>query len=315
MLPKRNLNAWFMGVASVVVFLVVIILNFNKGAGGKFKVVFCDVGQGDAIYFKTPSGMEILVDGGPDERVLECLSHHMPFWDRTLDLVVISHPQADHISGLIPLLKRFRVDNILIGSQTNNKSPEFKELVRLILDEKITVKNPFLGQKIDFGDGVKAQVLWPEKKWLADRLSDQNGKVLGVSNINLLNKKTELGVFSFTGDLNLTSIIMIFQYGSFDILLTGDADSSIQPLILQKKLFTPVEILKVPHHGSKKALTDKFLKTVKPKLAVISVGKNSFGHPAKDLIRRLTDMKISLLRTDKDGEIAILTDGKNWEVK
>lgn len=297
----------------LILLIIALLFTSTRETTGLFKVVFCSVGQGDAIFIKTPSGADILVDGGPDERVLSCLSENMPFWDRDLDLVIVSHAQADHIGGLISVLKQYKIGKLIIGPETA-ETPEYRELAKIVVEKNIAVTNPYSGQEINFNDGLLAKILWPEKNWLSYNLRTKEGKILGISTL-----EKDTGLFGkeiyYSDDLNKVCTLVLFTYGKFSVLLTGDADESIQPLILQKNNLGKVTVLKVPHHGSKKALLEQFLQAVKPDLAVISVGKNSFGHPAQEIIKRLADLQISLLRTDLDGEIKIVSDGEMWEVK
>lgn len=284
-------------ILGLILLLITSFSAYQNSAKGLLKIVFCDVGQGDAAFIRTPSGQDVLIDAGPDERVLNCLNHNLPFWDRDIEMVIISHPQADHIGGLPAVLKHYKIGTLMMENQAD-KSAEYKEVRELITERKITVQNPFSGQRIDFGDGTEAKIIWPERKWLAGRINGR-GEILGAS--------------TFRGDLNATSTVLLFNYGVFKILFTGDADMEIQPEILRNISLENADILKIPHHGSKKAVTEKFLETVRPKLAVISVGKNNrFGHPAKELMKKLTELKIPILRTDQKGEIKFISDGRNW---
>lgn len=295
----------------ISLFIVAFFAESRKVGNGKLQAVFCNVGQGDAIYLKTPKGSDILIDGGPDEKVLQCLAGRMPFWDKTLELVVVSHPQADHITGLIPVFNRYRIKNIILGSGNKMLTSEFVELKKIIKEQNITTKYPLSGQKIEFEDGVTIDILWPEKKWLADRLFDQNGRILGASVGSLSNSHQK---YVFNGDLNSSSLILLVKYHNFKVLLTGDADNKVQELMLKNANFFQVDVLKVPHHGSKNALLDDFLIKIDPKIAIISVGKNSFGHPSKEIETKFYQKKIRLMRTDKEGEIGIESTGSGFAI-
>lgn len=250
---------------------------------GKLHMVFCDVGQGDAIYIRTPKGADILVDGGPNGAVLNCLSRHMPFWDREIELAFLTHPQADHLSGMLSVLLRYKVDNFGIGIEVND-SLGYKQLLELLKKNNVKIFNPYQGQKISFDDQITFDVLWPYSDWVEKHLNTST-------------------------DLNIFSTVLLVSYKNFDALLTGDADSTIQAEILKDNNLGQVDILKVPHHGSKTALLDDFLNAIKPKMAVISVGKNSYGHPNAELIERLKAIGASIKRTD-DGEVVIESNGE-----
>lgn len=270
---------------------------------GKLHLIFCDVGQGDAILIRKNT-LEILIDGGPDSKVLTCLSENMPFWDREIEIVVLTHPEADHLNGLVPAIERYQVSNF-IASPAGNASAAFSRLKSLIEEKQIPIKNLYSGGKISFGD-LELFSLWPEKSWLLAHLSEEElskniygGAVLGAQT---------------STNLNDFSLVFHLKYGLFDALLTGDADQRVQDEILETAHIEPVEIFKVPHHGSKTGMIDGFLEKASPEVAVVSVGKNPWGHPTKEVIEKLSNLGIRVLRTDQEKEIEIVTDGESWEV-
>ncbi len=271
--------------SGIIIGLLLLLATFASLPDGKLHLVFCDVGQGDAIYIKTPSGEDILLDGGPNEKVLSCLGKHMPFYDRKIELVFLSHPQADHLDGLISVLERYSVD-YFISNGLEGQGGEYQRLISLIKSHKIPLKKESAGEKILL-DNLTLDVLWP------------SAQVLGAS--------------TSQADLNESSLILELTYNRFNVLLTGDAGQEIQQEIRnQKPGISDIEVIKVPHHGSKTSLSPQFLEQSKPQLAVISVGKNSYGHPTKETLGILQDMGIKILRTDKDGEIEIVSDGEKW---
>lgn len=263
----------------------------------KLHVVFCDVGQGDAIFVRTPKGLNILIDGGPDNSVLSCLSNHMPFWDRTIEVVALTHPHADHLVGLIGVLKRYKVD-LFIAEKLENKTESFRELARVVQNKKINSRYVFAGDKLRIKDGVVLQVLSPSKEFLA--------------------RTSPTGVIGESGEF--ASLILLLSYGEFDVLLTGDSQvfelaealAASQGEALQGE----VEVFQVPHHGSKTGISQELIDQINPKLAVISVGKNNkYGHPSKEVIEILKSREVRTLRTDQNGEVEIVTDGKGWGVR
>lgn len=268
----------------IVVGFFLLLATLFSFPDGKLHLVFCDVGQGDAIYVRTARGEDILIDGGPNEKVLSCLGKHMPFYDRSIELMILSHPQADHLNGLISVLERYNV-NYFVSSGASNETEGYKRLKELIKSKNIQKKNESLGGKIIF-DGLTLVTLWPDEKVL--------GAATGKSEVNDL------------------SLVLKLSYGNFDVLLTGDAGQDIQDGIVD---IGPVEVLKVPHHGSKTGLLTSFLERISPRLAVISVGKNSYGHPAEEVIEKLSNLGIKTLRTDQNGEIEIVSDGEKWWTK
>lgn len=289
------MNKKYFVFGSVVGILLLLWSLFSSLPSGKLLVVFCDVGQGDAIYIRTPKGADILVDGGPSGQVLNCLSKHMSFWDREIELVFLTHPQADHMNGLLAVLQRYSVKNFGIGVE-GSKEEGYKKLLELLKNHNVKVFNPYSGQKISFGDGVEFDILWPYYDWVSMQVGE--GAVLG----------TETGV-----DLNIFSTVIQLRYGDFDVLLTGDADEQVQDKILKYNNLGEVEVLKVPHHGAKTALTQKFLESVRPKLAVISVGKNNFGHPSGEILERLKNIGTTVKRTD-EGEVVVESEGVEYRI-
>ena len=266
----------------------------------------CDGGQGDAAYIRTPSNQDMLIDGGPDDKVLSCLGRHMPFYDRTIDVVILSHPQKDHLQGLISVIDRYNVGYFIIGVEGND-TEGYKKLIQTIKKKNIKIKNLYTGDSLSLGK-VNFSVLWPERKWVASQLGSDLQRAEGLtpttSAVLGLTTDTELNNFSYYLDLN---------YGSFNALFTGDGDSQIQPEIMKNTVLPDIDVLKFPHHGSKTGILSEFLDKIKPELAVISVGKNSYGHPTKEAIELLSNRSISIKRTDREGDVEIISDGRsNW---
>ena len=276
---------------------------------GKLHLIFCDVGQGDAILIRKNS-FEILIDGGPDKTVLSCLADNMPFWDQEIEIVVLTHPEADHLSGLIPVLERYSVDNF-ISSPAGNTSAGFKKLKDLVEEKEISVKNLYTGGKISF-EGLELFSLWPEKEWLLAHLDSTELAAPAYAKASA--GKAVLGAQTST-NLNDFSLVFHLKYGQFDVLLTGDADERVQDEIMVAAEIPEVEVFKVPHHGSRTGMIDQFLEKASPELAIISVGKNSWGHPTKEILEKLSNKVIKILRTDQEGEVEIVTDGKAWYYK
>ena len=262
----------------------------------RLHLVFCDVGQGDAILI-TYRQTQILVDGGPNNKVLGCLADNIPFWDRTLEMVILTHPEADHFSGLIDVIKRYNVKQFVSNSLVNDLAG-FWEFYQVVLDEKVNIYSPQAGDQLKIGP-IELLVLWPKEK-------------LGDNRLWLRDAPSVLGTATYPGKINETSIVLQLSFGNFDTLLTGDIDFDAEKQVNLSRQRGEIEVLKIAHHGSKYSTGEEFLKKIKPQLAVISVGKNSFGHPTKEVIEKLRDLDIKILRTDQEGEIKIVSDGKNW---
>lgn len=300
-------------LSSLLLLLLITILFSLIPDNNKLVMYFCDVGQGDSTYIRFPNGDDMLVDGGPGNKVLDCLGKAMPFYDRHINVVILTHPQKDHLGGLIPVIERYSVD-YYVSSPVGNTSDSYMELKKLIEDKGITVKNLYAGSQIQFEE-VVFKLFWPEKNWAITHLSceDRGDCSYLASNTNVL------GVSTTSGDLNDFSVMGILEYGSFQAVLTGDGDSRIQDNILNMHLIqddiNDIEVLKVPHHGSKTGMTKEFLNRIKPIMAVIMVGKNSYGHPNQKTLDRLMEVGAELRRTDIDGTIKVESDGNNWKVR
>lgn len=282
----------------------------------KLHLVFCNVGQGDAILISRRFN-QVLIDGGPDESVLACLSDNMPFWDKTVEIVALTHPQADHLTGLLSVLERYKVDYFL-SPPAGNESAGYAKLVQLVkLDESVKVRNVYGGDSIKIG-GMTFKTLWPEKDWALAQLNLPKFPLDTLGTFDTLDTFGTTGTAvlgaSTTRNLNDFSLVFHLKFGDFDALLTGDADSKVQDEMSIDFSIPQVEVLKIPHHGSKYSMIDEFLQAAKPNLAIMSVGKNSFGHPAQELLDQLKTSGVDFLRTDQDGSIEIVSNGQKWGI-
>ncbi len=282
---------------TIFLLLGIFVNDYTRFNDGKLHLVFCNVGQGDAIFIKTPNGDDILIDGGPDESVLSCLSNHMPFWDRTIEVMVLTHLHADHLTGLISVLKRYEVIHYFTENVKNN-TLIYRRLQDILAEKKITAKFTFSGDRIDFSDKTKLLTVWPDENWFINQKLQANQDL----------KKDDISL-----DVNGFSVIQVLSYGNFKALLTGDAGVAIEEKIA--KQVGEIDVLKVPHHGSKTGISDYFLSEINPSLAVISVAaKNRYGHPSKTILDLLQKHNIKTLRTDVNGEVELVSDGKSFNI-
>lgn len=299
-------------ITGIVTGLILLFTFFWTLPDGKLHIIFCDVGQGDAAYIRFPDGRDMVVDGGPNDKVLGCLNKYMPFWDRHINLVVMTHPQKDHMQGLIPVLERYSLD-YFIRSNVDNTTEGYKKLLDVIRNKKIPVKFVTTGERIAIGSTFLS-FLWPSEDQIAKGKDFQRPPLAGLQGVALQNTERVLGTSSI-GNLNDFSLVFRLRYGSFDAVFTGDADQGVENNYSGDKLADDtVEVLKVPHHGSKTGMTDAFIGWLRPKLAIISVGKNSYGHPSPESIAILTTVVNRVLRTDQEGDIEVISDGTNWTV-
>lgn len=301
-------------VLSTLLVLLLIGISFSAFPDNNTLVIyFCDVGQGDATYIRFPDGQDMLIDGGPGYKILDCLGKAMPFYDRHINVVVLTHPQQDHMFGLIPVIERYSVD-YLVSSPAGNTSQTYQKFKDLVDAKNITVKNLYAGSSIQF-DKVSFTIFWPDRRWAYSHLSCD-----GALCSDLAMETNVLGVESTSSDLNDYSVMGLLYYKTFEAVFTGDGDSRIQDDIERIGLIDlpleDVEVLKVPHHGSKTAMTDWFFNTFKGKLAVIMVGKdNRYGHPNQEVVNKFKDAGSEVMQTDIEGIIKVETDGNTWYAK
>jgi len=294
----------------LVLIIGLLLLGLSQFPDDKLHITVCDVGQGDAILVSWKN-YQMLMDGGPDGSILHCLGKQMGFWDRTIELVVLSHPQADHMTGLIEVFERYEVKKMLVGNVVNDTA-EFWKLRELVIAEKTEVYEPIQGKRLKLGSRgrgarqVEFEVLWPAEK---------GGNSLAWKGEGNEKREKVLGIYDDKSDVNEISIVLQGSFGKFDFLLTGDIGKQIEKMLMALDVIEEVELLKIAHHGSKYSSGEEFLEIVKPEIAVISVGKNSFGHPTKEVLGLLGEVGVEVLRTDEKGMIEILSDGKRWWTK
>jgi len=252
-------------------------------------VSFLNVGQGDAILIHK-GNQQVLIDGGPSPQAITLeLSKNMPFWDRTIELMVLTHPHPDHVTGLVEVLNRYQVKQVLYPDLDYDSST-YNEWLRLVEEKDIKYTIAQAGQELDLGDGVVIEVLNPQIPLLYNTESDidNNGVVLRISEDKV------------------------------SFLLTADIQQEAEFELIARRASLNSTVLKVAHHGSDTSTTPEFLAVVNPQVAVISVGKdNPFGHPSDEVTTRLTEKVGSgnIYRTDENSTIEFITDGERLWVK
>lgn len=243
----------------------------------RLKVIACDVGQGDAILIQKNTD-QILIDGGPNSKVLDCLGKYMPFWDREIELLILTHPDKDHSGGVVDVNRLYRIQNLLTNDLNN---PLFStDIVRVI-------------QKEVGGKGVN--LIYP---------SDTKGIRLGMIYLDILHP----GVNFHNNKTNNYSIVTLLKYDDFEALFTGDIEDEISDEIAKRLEGVDIDYIKTPHHGSKNGLSENLLRATNPEVAVISVGKNSYGHPSREVLDLLTKYNIQVKRTDQNGDVVEVAD-------
>ncbi len=268
--------------------LIALLIVFDLREDPTSRVLFFDVGQGDGALISTAEGHRILIDGGPGQKILPELSSEIPFWDRRIDLVILTHAHADHLSGLVEVLRRYRVDKILWNGQEAD-TLIYNEWAELIEDHKVKIAAK--GQRIDLGEGY-LDVLFPPADYV------------------------------FTDDLNEGSVINRLVYDSGAVLFTGDAYKKQEEQLLKwekeceeiekewcRVMDLPSEILKAGHHGSSTSSSEIFIERVSPGLVVISAGKdNRYGHPHRETMETLKNSGADIHKTFSSGSLEIILD-------
>lgn len=270
----KNKNWIILLVAFLIIFDVFVWGQIIFGGPNEsLEIYFLNVGQGDSQMMILPGNVKILIDGGPNNKILKELSLILEPTDRYIDLVILSHPEIDHFNGLTDVLKRYQVGAFISNGQKGT-AQSFKDLKKTIQENKI--KTVVLGE----GDKIRYQ--------------DNNFEILSPSENLLLRNK-----------FNDAALVMKLTSKGSKILFTGDISSLVENYLLQK-YDLEIDILKVAHHGSKFSSGEKFLINASPKIAVIGVGKNSYGHPTKEVLNKLALVGAQIFRTDNDGMIKLI---------
>lgn len=270
-------------MSSKKTFTVVLVWGINASLffqivsfpSSSLRVHVFDVGQGDSILLTTPSGKHILVDGGPNLSLVEHLGKTLPFFDRTIDLLVITHPNTDHFFALPFLLQHYHVRAALL-SPIPSPLPAYHTILHALLQKKIPILTPSPDTDIRFHDGVLLDIIWPPKT---------------------VQKQQEK-------DANNAAVVVRALYGHQGVLLTGDIEEKAEMAILASGADLRTTLLKVAHHGSKSSTSTGFLLASTPRAAVISVGKhNTYKHPHLSIIARLLHQNIPVTTTAENGTI------------
>lgn len=304
-------------ITAIITGFVLLLNFFWTLPDGKLHMIFCSVGQGDAVYVKFPDGRDMLIDGGPNASVLSCLSRHMPFWDRKINIVLLTHPETDHLGGLGEVLRRYDVE-YFVQSDIVGSSKKFEELAMVIKEKKIPVEYAMRDDTVRLGT-AEMSVLWP-----SDDFVEKSNALASVWREEGADRDV-LGAVA-VDNLNDYSVVLHLRYGSFDAILPGDADARVEDEYTSKPLLADdmVEVLKVPHHGSRTGMSANYMTwlygirdsfdTQNQPVAVISVGRNAYGHPAQEILGLLQSYGLRVLRTDEKGDIEVVSDGKTWGV-
>ncbi len=273
---------------SIIVFILFVVSVFLiyfdwQSSHKQFTFAMLDVGQGDALFIESPTGTQILVDGGPPNKILGSLKKVMSPFDRSIDAVIITNPDQDHIGGLQDILKFYKVGKVF-ESGTWSDSKTYQNLEKEIADKKIPDILVKKGMRLDMGGGAVIDILFPD--------------------CDVTDWPTNDG-----------SVVARLSYSNTSFMLTGDAPIKTERLILEKNSMEELQsnFLKLGHHGSRTSTSKEFLEAVRPQYALISAGlKNKYGHPPQEILDLLNDFSMKIFRTDEIGTIIIKCD--NMEV-
>lgn len=273
-LPARRADRALVGLGVAAV-LVLAALPYRHD--GLLHLTVFAVGQGDAILLRSPAGHQILVDGGPNgEAVSTALGRRLPFWDRDLDLVILTHGHDDHVTGLVDVGKRYAIGRALVGPAPPTPSAAYEAWLAGLNDRGTPVIQAATGQRIDLGSGAVLEVVYAGEGWDGSE-----------------------------ADLNTSSLVLRLTWGESSALLAADAGPDVQRRLLESGRCEPTDIVKVPHHGAANVFDEICLSVLGPEVALISVAEgNRFGHPAAETLALLANRTV--FRTDRDGDIDVV---------
>lgn len=282
---KRKFHLIVLGILFVAT--IAVWMTLIRAERSMLTVAFLDIGQGDSVYIETPHGVQALVDGGPDAHVLSALGAVMPWHDRSLDLVLATHPDKDHVGGLASVIDRYDVSHVVWnGAMHDTKT--YENFLDAVKEEEGRGARMILarrGQRFILEDGIFLDILFPDR--------DPNG-----------------------WETNDGSIVAMLIFGNNRFLLTGDAPEGVEKYVAGVRgASLHAQVLKLGHHGSKTSSSEIFLAAVSPEYAVVSAGKdNQYGHPHKEVIDRVKNMGIPIFSTTESGTIVFTSDGETVRV-
>ena len=272
-------------LALIVIGVVLFVVWIRVRPDGNLHVVFFDVGQGDATFIQTPQGQQVLVDGGKFSRtLLEQLGGEMPFWDKEIDILIVTHPDNDHYLGLIDTLEHYRFRTLIHNGQEVSGS-DYKLLLEKAAAKQIPIHRALAGEVIEMDNGVRLEILHPDSELDGDEDNDN-------------------------------SIAMRLVFEDFTFLLTGDVEAGAERKMLAAGRPLQAVIYKAGHHGANTSSSALFLEAVRPQYVIISAGEqNNFGHPHQEMLDRAAVIGASVMRTDQQGTLEVISDGKSLRWK
>ena len=276
---------WYILLCLIVLSAVLWVVVLHENRKGILTFAVLNIGQGDSLFIESPTGTQVIVDGGPNNNLMKEIPHMMPWYDRHIDMLVVTNPDQDHYSGFIPLLDKYSVD-VVLESGTRSPTDTYKYLEKKIADKKIPDITAKRGEVVDLGGGAYLQILFPDRDVASTTSNDG-------------------------------SLVMRLVYGDTSVMLQGDSTAKIEDYLISldgKNLKS--DILKAGHHGSRTSSTEEYVAEVNPKWTVMSSGiNNDYGHPHKETLETMQKLNIPALDTCNNGRIIFESDGKDFVLK
>ncbi len=272
---KRKFLVFIIGVLFLVL-VVFEVVSFGNKQNDILEVSYLDIGQGDATLISYLGKYQILIDGGPSGRkLLEELGKQMPIMDKKIEIVILTHPDFDHLAGLIDVVKNYEV-GVFLGNGASADTQIFEELESVLLEKNIEKEILTEDSKISIGNNLNFEIFNPDDATLESK------------------------------DRNENSIVLRMDFGINSFLFTGDATGDIEKDMITDGENIDVDWLKIGHHGSKHSTTEEFLVATSPKFTIISVGaRNKYKHPAVEVLELIGKVGVPILRTDENGTIEV----------
>jgi competence protein ComEC len=266
---KANFTQTLLTLGLLAFLVWASVFHSAQERGDALRVWFFDIGQGDAILIDTPEQQQILIDGGPNDKILARLGEALPLNDKYIDLVVLTHNHSDHLRGVNEVLKHYQVGEIWVSGAIHT-TDDYLAFLELVKKKDIKLTTVTVGQVVKFGE-LEGIVLYPFEDFTGQMPSNQHD----------------------------ASVVTFWQYGQTTLLLTGDAEARHERAMARLGVLRPTTIQKVGHHGSRTSTSETLLEAIRPELAIIQVGrKNMFDHPHPEVVERLERFKIPVLRND-----------------
>jgi competence protein ComEC len=277
MLSIRQIRTLYATLALLAVGLFYTF--YTLPPSGVLEVTVLDVGQGDAIFIRTPAGQRILIDAGPDSSILSALADRLHYFERRIDLLILTHPDADHIAGASDLLRRYEIGAVGLTGVLHDTGA-YGDVLRQIRTQGIPVYPLTAATDLALGSDTTLDLLWPTENLIGQDVPDNN----------------------------TTSIVAKLTYGETSFLFTGDANLGVEAALLGSGENLAADVLKLGHHGSRTSSGEEFLRAVQPSYALISAGaENRYGHPHPEVLERLPASTTQLFTTA--GNLTLISDG------